>query len=110
MIDRSTPASCTPPMYDIEHGLQEIAAARLKRDALTRETRGIADQLAEHVSRHFGPEEMETAGLALVLVAASLGSLAAAPDMQPQVLVNLAAFAGQRMVGDARAAEESLRG
>lgn len=94
------------PLYDFEHGLREIARARRRRDELTHHTTGIADQLALHVTRHFGPEALETAGLSMVLAAASLGVIAARDGGQvAQATVNILAFAGQRLVLDARSAD-----
>jgi hypothetical protein len=92
------------PLYDVEQALREAARSRRKRDALTEATTQIADDLASHLARHFGPEGLETAGLALVIAAASAGALAT-KDIPPAVLCNVLAYAGQRMVGDARAAD-----
>lgn len=92
----------TVPLYDVELGLREAAKHRLRRDEVSRATCDLADRLASHLVRHFGPEAVETAGLALVISAASVGALAA-EGVQPAILVNVIALAGQRMVGDARA-------
>ena len=55
------------------------------------------------MARQFGPEGAEVAGLALVVCAASLGALR---DLPIEVVMNVIGFAGQRMVLDARAAEQ----
>lgn len=94
-------------LYDIEDALREVARARRRRDPLTAETARLADQLASRLAQHFGPEATETAGLALVLAAASLGVLAEVPTV---VAANLVAFAGQRLVADSRAADGAVSG
>lgn len=99
--------------YDVEAALRQLARQRRNRDPLIRETTHHADRLAEHLRPEFGPEAEETAGLALVRAAASLGGLAAelaSPDNMEarnlaSTLVNLLAFAGQRMVSDSRLAD-----
>lgn len=93
-------------LYDVELGLREIARHRRRRDQLTNATTEVADRLAHHMARHFGPEATETAGLALVIAAASLGGLAREVS-QPEVLVNVLAFAGQRLADDARTADKA---
>lgn len=93
-----------PPLYDVENALTELARARRRRDELTTETTRIADRLAASISRHFGPEALETAGLAMVIAAASACALALGDD-QAIVTCNVMMFAGQRLVLDARAAE-----
>lgn len=97
----------TAPIYDVENALREVAKARRRLDELTGATAQIADDLAIHMARQFGPEGAETAGLALVVCAASLGPLR---DLPIEVVINVVAFAGQRMVLDARAAEQGEGG
>lgn len=94
-------------LYDVELGLREIARHRRRRDQLTTATADVADRLASHMARHFGPEAAETAGLALVIAAASLGGLATEVP-RPEVLVNVLAFTGQRLATDARAADAAV--
>jgi hypothetical protein len=94
-------------LYDVESALREVARYRRRRDQLTTATTEVADRLASHMARHFGPEAAETAGLALVIAAASLGGLAREVS-QPEVLVNVLAFAGQRLATDARAADAAV--
>lgn len=91
-----------PPLYDEEHGLREVARARMKRDALTRGQVVIADQLALHMQRHFSAEEMETAGRALLIGAASCGTLEQ-EGIQAPVILNILGFAAGRMVTAGRA-------
>jgi len=91
-----------PPLYDEERGLRELARHRLKRDALTRGQVVIADQLAEHMQRHFSAEEIETAGRALLIGAASCAQLAQ-DELPSSVVVNILGFAAGRMVTDGRA-------
>lgn len=93
----------TAPTYDVENALRELARARRRQDDLTGATAQISDDLAVNMARQFGPEGAETAGLALVVCAASIGALKGLPL---EVVINVIAFAGQRMVLDARAAEQ----
>lgn len=97
-----------PPLYDVEDALRVLAVARRRRDDITWQTLQVADQMAAHLARHFGPEAQETAGLAMVLAAASLGGLAAG-DNAVAATNNVLAFAGQRLVADARAADDATR-
>lgn len=94
----------TPALYDVERGLREVARYRRRRDELSRATADLGDRLAANIARHFGPEATETAGLALVLAGASVGALDGVPV---RVVAGVLALAGQRLVGDARAAEEA---
>jgi hypothetical protein len=89
-----------PPLYDIDQARRELATARRRRDELTRQQSKIGDSLATHIDRHFSAEEMETAGRALIIAAGSLASIAEMDGMQPQVLCNLLAFAGDRLITD----------
>lgn len=93
----------TAPTYDVEHALRQVARARRRQDTLTNASAQIADDLAANMARQFGPEAAETVGLALVTVAASIGALR---ELPLEVVMNVMAFAGQRMVLDARAAWE----
>lgn len=95
-----------PPLYDEAEGLREIARHRLKRDALTRGQVIIADRLAEHMQRHFSAEELETAGRALLIGAASCAQLAK-DGLPSSVVVNILGFAAGRMVSDGRAWTEA---
>lgn len=90
-------------LYDVENALRELARARRRRDELTALQIGYGDLLASHMARHFGPEATETAGLALVIAGASVAALPA--ELPPVLLANIVAFAGQRLVLDARAAD-----
>lgn len=99
-----------PPLYDIEHALAEIASQRRRRDELTRAQVGIADALALHLDRHFAAEELETAGRALVIAAASSASLASevpAEHLGP-LICNLLGFAGARLIRDGRPDQAGL--
>lgn len=91
-------------LYDIENGLTEAAKFRRRRDAASRAQVTLADRLANHLLDHFGPEAEETAGLALVVGAASIGALAV-EDIPSAAIVNVLALAGQRLVADARACD-----
>jgi len=103
----------TAKLYDLETALREVARHRQRRDEPTQVTTELADDLASHVAAHFGPEAHETAGLALVLASASIGGLAATLRgldgkngwNGAGLLCNVLSFAGQRLVLDARAAE-----
>jgi len=89
--------------YDVEEALRTLARQRRRVDELTITQTDIADRLAGHLRAHFGPDEVETAGLALVLGAASV--TAVATDVSPAIAMNVLAFAGQRLVADSRAAD-----
>lgn len=89
-------------LYDVEASLHIIAGQRRKRDEVTRAQAELADRLAGRITAHFGPEAVETAGLALVLGAACVGAL---QECHPAILINVLAFTGQRLVTDARAAD-----
>lgn len=96
-------------MYDVEQGLREVARLRRKTDQFTRAQLDLGDRLASFIAAHFGPEATETAGLAMVIAAASVGVLAAEPELSPVIAVNVIGIAGQRLVADARAADEAAR-
>jgi hypothetical protein len=88
-------------LYDVEAALKTAATYRRRNDKATRLQVELADRFAINLTKHF-PDGLEAAGTALVLAAASLGALMA-EGIDGKVLVNLLAFAGQRMVQDARA-------
>ena len=90
-----------PPLYDVEHALAEVARNRKRRDDLTRAQVGIGDGLALHLDRHFAAEELETAGRALLIGAASVAALAG-EGVPGEVLCNVLAFAGARLIRDGR--------
>ena len=92
--------------YDLEAALAAMRKARQRRDPLTVTTGGFADRFANNMLRHFGPEQIETVGLALLIVGASLPAL---DELPHAVLANLVAFAGQRLVDDARAADQAMK-
>lgn len=96
-------------MYDIEVGLVEAAKFRLKRDEASRAQVALADKLAWHLTGNFLPGVEETAGLALVVGAASVAALAENPDVPSAAIVNILALAGQRLVSDARDAAREVR-
>lgn len=91
----------TPELYDIEHGLAQLAAYRRKRDELTRGQVHLADSLAMYVDRHLAAEEQETAGRAILIAAASAMSLLQEGAM-PEIVLNVLAFAGARLIRDGR--------
>jgi len=90
-----------PRLYDVDNALAEIAKARARRDELTRQQVAIADRLAIHLDRHFAAEELETAGRALVIGAASIAALAN-EDIPGAVMCNILAFGGARLILDGR--------
>jgi hypothetical protein len=90
-------------LYDVEDALRTAAKYRRRNDAATLAQVDLADRLATAMTKHF-PSGLEEAGISLVLAAASLGAITA--EVSPAVLVNIIAFTGQRMVLDARAADE----
>jgi hypothetical protein len=90
------------PLYDEETGLAEMAAARANPpDETTRHLLAIAGQLARHMKRHFQPGQLETAGRALLIGAASCADLAN-DGIQPVILVNLLGYTAERLVTEAR--------
>lgn len=89
-------------LYAVDNALAEIAKARRRRDELTRMQASIADALATHLDRHFSAEEMETAGRALLIGAASVAGLVRDDLISPAVLCNILAFAGDRLIRDGR--------
>jgi hypothetical protein len=93
--------------YDVERGLREIAAARLKErsDFLLAETAKLARLVADGFRREFDDElDMEHVGKVLVIAAASLPPLVAGEAGVPgAVVMNLIAFAGEELVRAARA-------
>lgn len=99
--------------YDAEHALKEIAQSRRRRDAASVNTARLADGMAAYLSGYFGQEALETVGLTLVHTAAAIGGMAQEEgiDLRSEfgaaitALTNLLAFAGQRIVLDARAAD-----
>lgn len=90
-----------PKLYDVENALRELAKNRQRRDELTRQQVAIADRLAIHLDRHFAAEELETAGRALLIGAASVIALAT-EDIPSAVMCNVLAFAGDRLIRDGR--------
>lgn len=95
------------PLYDVEEALRQMARQRRKRDPLSVAQAELGDKLASHMVAHFGPEAVETAGLALIIGAASVAAL---KDMDPAVVCNVLAYTGQRLVLDARAADSAAGG
>jgi hypothetical protein len=91
-----------PHLYDVERARAEMAKGRRMRDPLTREQANIGDRLAHHLNDHFSAEELETAGRAVMIAAASIGTLAAYKEIPGAVLVNILAFAGDRLITDGR--------
>ena len=106
MADDS-PGSFLPPLFDMDHGLREIARTRGKRDSVTRAQVQLSDALAEFVNRHFSPEEIETAGRALMIAASCTAGLIGSGVSRPEVIVNVIGFAGGRLVTDGRAWTEA---
>lgn len=94
------------PLYDVEEALRQMARQRRKRDPLSVAQAQLGDKLAANMVRHFGPEAVETAGLSLVIGGASVVAL---KDLDPAILCNVLAYAGQRLVVDARAGDEAAR-
>lgn len=91
-------------IYNIDKALKEMARARVRRDPVTQGQVAIGDKLAGYMIHHFSPEELETAGRALIVGAASIATLTLA-DLPPAILCNVLGFAGARMVQDGRAWE-----
>lgn len=98
-VDHDLEDDAIPPLYDVDRARHVLAAQRRKRDELTLATTMVADRLSSHIGRHFAAEELEAAGRALLVAAASLGVLT---DVDPATLCNLLAFAGDRLITDGR--------
>lgn len=95
----------TTDLYDVEDALRVLAQNRRRNDKATSAQVDIADRLAINLTKHF-PEGLEDAGRALVIAGASVAALAlAAEGIDSMIICNVIAFAGQRMVLDARAAQ-----
>jgi len=99
-VDHELEPDAIPPLYDVDKARREMRRARRRRDNLTRAQVIIGDRLAHHLDRHFSAEELETAGRAVMIAAASVGALAEMDHMQPAVLCNVLAFAGDRLITD----------
>lgn len=96
-----------PQLIDVEDALRTLARFRRRRDDATVIVGQMADTIAANLARHFGPEALETAGIALVLGAASVGNVATqCTDHVAQAVANMIGLAGQRLVLDARAADD----
>jgi hypothetical protein len=93
----------TQPLYDEEFGLRQIAKFRLRRDAPARGAVQLADQLAEHLTRHFSAEETETAGRAVLIAASGIEYMRQEGLENPVALVNVLCLAAARLVSDGRA-------
>lgn len=91
-------------LYDIEIAITEAVKFRRRRDEASRAQVTLAGRLADHMLKHFGPEAEETAGIALLVGAASIAALAV-EDIPPAALCNVLALAGQRIITDARACD-----
>jgi hypothetical protein len=102
-VPDDTPEPALPQLYDVDLGLREIARQRGRRDTLTCAQVQLGDALAEYVNRHFSPEEVETAGRALLIAASSSGSLITEGVTRPEIIINVIGFAAARMVTDGRA-------
>lgn len=92
--------------FDVEHALSTIAQHRRHRDPATVTTAHISDLTVEYLRDKFGVEAHETVGLAYLWAAATLGALVTeVGDFPPAALLNVLAFTGQRLITDARLAE-----
>ena len=91
-----------PDLYDVDKARAVLAKGRRSRDPLTREQAAIGDRLANHLNKHFSAEELETAGRAVMIAAASIGALAEYGEIPGAVLVNILAFGGDRLITDGR--------
>lgn len=92
--------------FDVEHALSIVAQQRQRRDPGTATTMHISDLTVEYLRDKFGTEAHETVGLGFLWAAATLGALVTeVDDLPPAALLNVLAFSGQRLVTDARLAE-----
>lgn len=112
MSDPTTETSVEPGPYDVDGAIRDLARHRRRRDPGTRGILQLADDLAAAMQSNFSAEEMETVGRALVIAAASTGPLAqygASPKETTvaTMVCNITAFAGERLIRDARAIDEA---
>jgi len=114
--DPTTEAQVGPGPYDVDTALRELARTRRRRDLGTQGTLQLADRLAASLQGNFSVEEMETVGRTLIIAAASTGALlmpgqaprAGREDLTVATLIcNITAFAGERLIRDARAIDEA---
>jgi hypothetical protein len=89
-----------PPLYDVDKARREVRRNRRRRDGMTLAQASIADALALSISQHFSAEETGTVGRAVLIAAGAIAALAVIPEMQPAVLCNVLAFAGERLITD----------
>jgi hypothetical protein len=88
--------------YDLENGIREMARARSRNDALSKETMRLADQVVARMREEFGSTlDMETCGKAWVIAASSVVPLCG-PEIPAAVVANLIGFAGEQLVREAR--------
>lgn len=89
-----------PPLYDVGIALRQVQQSRLDRDdELHQNQVALGDKLADRMARHF-PNGTAEAGTALLIAAGSVGVLAD-NEIPPQVVVNVVAFAGARLLESA---------
>ena len=100
----------TTAPFDFDRALREVTRHRSKRDQVTPAQAQLGDRLATRAAAEFGPEALETAGLGILLGASIAAELVREGIEQPAILANVLGFIGERLVRDARAAEEASRG
>lgn len=102
-------ADQTTVPFDFDRALREVTRHRTRRDQATMAQRDLGDRLATRAASEFGPEALETAGLGILLAAGVAAELIREGIEQPAILANVLGFIGERLVRDARAAEEASR-
>lgn len=96
--------------FDFDEALRTVIRHRARRDHASQVQAQFADQFAPRIAAEFGPEALETVGLALLLGASFVGEMVREGLNNPVVLANVLGLIGQRIVSDARIIDEASRG
>jgi hypothetical protein len=83
-----------PPLYDIAAALREMDVHLVAPDELTIECVAIGNKLGRAMARH--DFDQRSAGQALVVAAASIGTLA--NTAEGRALANILAFTGRHLI------------
>jgi hypothetical protein len=99
------PAAQPPDRYDVHAALLDLETNLIGGEEQAVHLASMGNRLGAVVGRHFPAAAHEVLGEALVVVAACLGTAVAGlgDGMRPEVLVNMVAFAGRRLVRGADA-------
>ncbi|MGH3599140.1 MAG: hypothetical protein ACRDQH_02490 [Pseudonocardiaceae bacterium] len=88
--------STDPPLYDVAHALGELESYRATAasDPVAAQSVKVSAELARHMARHFPAGQCYIAGRAVIIAAASLGTMR---DFPVEVVCNIAGLAGQQL-------------